>query len=721
LRGWLSSVLEVVLEDSGPFLCHGVEMFRKLTQDGNENGGSVVRRVTFVDRSFPIFLLFVTVSVAVLTLLFGVPLVSSSSQSDDGASLSAADPPANGIWVDTLDLNKIGPGWLRARAGKSVRNNPLSLNGIIYQHGLGSIALSEVTIDLKGEAARFLSQVGIDDGRRSGVGSVNFEVWLDNRKVTESGVLRSGQAPKLLSVDLTGARHMTLFIDNAGDGGRDDDADWAGAVIIMAAEAKSRPEAFKLPVEPPPPIASGSSPKPAIHGPRIFGTTPGRPFLFLIPATGDGPLTFSARSLPPGLNLDPGRGIISGSIKAEGSFTTNLTVRGPKGSASRELTIVAGTHKLALTPPMGWNSWNVWAQAVDSEKVRKAADGMVKSGLAAHGYQYINIDDTWEAKRSADGEIQTNEKFPDMKALSEYVHEKGLKLGIYSSPGPLTCARFEGSYNHEEQDASTFAKWGIDYLKYDWCSYTRIAKDRSLPELQRPYQVMRTALDKVDRDIVYSLCQYGMGNVWEWGNEVGGNLWRTTGDITDTWISLSNIGFSENGHEKFAGPGHWNDPDMLVVGRVGWGPNIHPSRLTQNEQMAHITLWSLVAAPLLIGCDMSEMDKFTIDLLSNDEVIDVNQDPLGRAGRRVSQDGRLEIWARPLWDGTLAVGLFNRGQTAIKVTANWSDLGLQGREPVRDLWQQRDLGTFAGAFSATVPQHGAVLVKIGKSRVRRQA
>jgi alpha-galactosidase len=250
-------------------------------------------------------------------------------------------------------------------------------------------------------------------------------------------------------------------------------------------------------------------------------------------------------------------------------------------------------------------------------------------------------------------------------------------------------------------------------LKYDWCSYAQIAKDATLAELQKPYRLMRGALDRVDRDICFSLCQYGNGKVWEWGASVGGNAWRTTGDITDTWISLSGIGFSEHNHENYAGPGHWNDPDMLVVGRVGWGPNVHPTRLSQNEQITHITLWSLVSSPLLIGCDMSEMDKFTIDVLSNDEVLAVNQDALGKTASRRWQDGRLEVWSRPLWDGTIAVGLFNRSQRAAKVTAKWSDLRLQGPQPVRDLWQQKDIGSFNNAFASTVPQHGAMLLKIG--------
>jgi len=651
-------------------------------------------------------------AVAALALL--APLTRSwSSQAQEVDALRASDPPANAIWIDSLDLSKAISN-RPPRAGRSVRNTPLTLGGVVYPHGFGTGSNSELLIDLKGEAVRFVAMVGIDDGRRTGVGSVTFEVWLDGKKAAESRLIRSGEAPKLFSVDLTGAKRLTLFIGDGGDSGRDDDADWAGAMIVLKPNAQSKPECFGMPVEPAPPIASGVSPKPAIHGPRITGATPGRPFLFQIPATGEGPLTFSAKTLPAGLVLDKNTGIISGSLKQAGATLVELTVRGPQGTGTRELTIVGGDHKLALTPPMGWNSWNVWARAVDADKVRAAADSMVKSGLVAHGYQYVNIDDTWEAQRDTNGEIQTNEKFGDMKALADYVHSRGLKLGIYSSPGPQTCARFEGSYQHEEQDARTFAKWGIDYLKYDWCSYGRIAKDQSLPELKKPYAVMQAALNKADRDIVYSLCQYGNGDIWEWGTEIGGNLWRTTGDITDTWSSMSGIGFSQSGHEKHAGPGHWNDPDMLVVGRLGWGPNIHPSRLSQNEQITHITLWSLQSAPLLIGCDMSQMDKFTIDLLSNDEVIDVDQDPLGKPAGRRAKEGRVEVWARPLWDGTMAVGLFNRNLEAAKVTAKWSDLGLQGSQPVRDLWQQKNLGGCTGSFSATVPQHGAVLVKIGR-------
>ncbi|HYL98298.1 MAG TPA: glycoside hydrolase family 27 protein, partial [Blastocatellia bacterium] len=338
-----------------------------------------------------------------------------------------------------------------------------------------------------------------------------------------------------------------------------------------------------------------------------------------------------------------------------------------------------------------------------------AAEMMIKTGLAAHGFQYINIDDTWEAGRNSSGEIQPNKKFPDMKGLADYVHTRGLKIGIYSSPGPQTCAKFEGTQGHEDQDAATYAKWGFDYLKYDWCTYRGF-------DLRKPYQVMRASLDKADRDIVYSLCQYGMGNVWEWGADVGGNLWRTTVDITDTWSSLSQIGFNQNGHEKYAEPGHWNDPDMLIVGKVGWGPSIHPTRLKPNEQITHITLWSMLAAPLLIGCDLTQLDDFTLALLTNGEVLDIDQDPLGHQARRVAGNGAVEVWARPLWDGTTAVALFNRGPARTTITAKWSDLAVDGPQPVRDLWLHKDMGRFHDSFSAEVPRHGAALFKIGSPK-----
>jgi len=656
-------------------------------------------------------------------MLAGICTVSTSFAGPANAQIAGNDKdivrlneaPADSVWVETLNLAYMSQDFGTPNPSKTVDGNPLTLGGVVFPHGLGSHAKSEIAINLKGVATKFVSMVGVDDERKSnGDASVTFEVWVDGKKVFASGVMRGGQAPKLVSVDLKGAKKLVLTVGDADDGISDDHADWAGAIILLAPGA-AKPVSIGVPVEPARLVIPVTSPLPEIHGARIVGTTPGKPFLFLISATGKGPLTYSAKGLPPGVKLDSASGILSGTVKSSGTYTATVTVKSDLGTISRKLTIVGGEHKLALTPPMGWNSWNVWAGNVDDAKVRAAADAMITSGLAAHGFQYVNIDDTWEGKRDGNGEILTNEKFPDMKATSDYVHSKGLKIGIYSSPGPKTCAGFEASYQHEVQDANTYAKWGIDYLKHDWCSYGGIAKNNSLEELQKPYFVMRDALYQANRDIVYSLCQYGMGEVWKWGAEVGGNCWRTTGDINDSWGSLHGIYSSQDGHEKFAGPGHWNDPDMLVVGAVGWG-NPHPSHLTPNEQVLHISLWCMLSSPLLIGCDMSKMDPFTVALLSNDEALDINQDPLGKPAGRVAFKDGLEVWARKLYDGTTAVALVNSTVQGSAINATWAELGLKGSLPVRDLWLHKDAGNFSGVYSVEVPAHGCVLLKIGKAK-----
>ena len=624
----------------------------------------------------------------------------------------ADKPPAGAIWLEKLDLKLMTQEWGSPHAAQSVEAKPLTLGGRTFPHGIGTHASSEWSIDLKGVATRFAAMVGVD-GEVGAHGSVVFSVWVDGKEVKRTDVLKGGAQPVALSVDLAGARQMILVVESGTDGIDYDHADWAGAMLMLVPGAGQEPVAIDTRDMSMPKIARGTAPEPAIHAPRVTGATPGRFFLFRIPATGEPPLRFSAQGLPAGLTLDPATGIITGSLAAEGRTNVALTVEGPRGRASSTLTIVGGQHVLAQTPPMGWNSWNVWGTSVDDAKVRAAADGLVKSGLAAHGYQYIDIDDAWEAGRDAQGRIQTNEKFPDMKALSAYVHSKGLKLGIYSSPGPKTCAGYEGSYQHDELDAKQWAEWGIDLVKYDWCSYGDLAKDPTVEERQHPYMLMRTALDACGRDIVYSLCQYGEGNVWEWGEKVGGNYWRTTGDIGDSWASMAGIGFNQNDMAPYAGPGHWNDPDMLVVGKVGWGPTLRDTGLTPNEQVTHITLWSLLASPLLIGCDLSQPDEFTLAVLTNPEVLEVNQDPLGRQATRVAKAEHVEVWARPLADGTMAVGLFNRGRAPAPVTAAWSDLGLSGKQPVRNLWQRADEGVFEGSYTASVPRHGVVMLRIG--------
>lgn len=635
-------------------------------------------------------------------LLFACP-------AESGAARQTAIP------LESLDLSNMVQDWDKPRAGKSVNGRPLSIGGVRFDAGLGTHSFSVLAVELDGQADRFEAQVGVDDEVGS-LGSVEFQVWLDKKKVYASGVLKGGQPPLPVRVDLRGAKKALFVVSEWTDGNPFDHADWANATIWMRKGAGFQPRSVPILDEPAPPLARGTDPRPAIQGPRITGSKPGNPFLFRVPATGEPPLYYEAENLPEGLTLDPTTGILTGSLVRSGTFETNLKVSNPLGEARRGLTIVGGEHRLALTPPLGWNSWNIWAASVDAEKIRQAAHCMVETGLADHGFQYICIDDGWVSHRDDRGRLVPQAKFGDMKALAEEVHALGLKLGIYSSPGPVTCQRLPASYGYEATDMQTFCEWGVDFLKYDWCSYGEIYSGDDLDELKKPYRIAREALDRCQRDIVLSVSQYGMGKVWQWAPEVNANMWRTTGDIGDSWSSIAEIGFSQAGLEDYARPGYWNDPDMLVVGMVGWGKDPRPTQLRPNEQILHITLWSLLAAPLMLGCDLGQMDDFTLALLTNDEVLAVNQDPLGKQARRAAVQGEREVWARPLRDGTLAVGLFNRGLFEARVEARWKDLGISGRQPVRDLWQRKDLGTYRGVFSASLPPHGARLIKIGRER-----
>jgi alpha-galactosidase len=372
--------------------------------------------------------------------------------------------------------------------------------------------------------------------------------------------------------------------------------------------------------------------------------------------------------------------------------------------------VSAQQNGLAARPPMGWNSWNHFRGKVDDATIRAQAEAMVSSGMRDAGYTYINIDDTWEGQRDAKGNIQSNSKFPDMKALADFVHSKGLKLGIYSSPGPKTCAGYEGSYGHELQDARTYAAWGIDYLKYDLCGLRTQMKSAPNPEaaykiMMDAYIKMRDALRSTGRPIVYSLCQYGDDAVWRWGTDVGGNLWRTTGDISDHYSRMAEIGFGQAGLARFAGPGHWNDPDMLEVGNGGMKPD---------EYRTHMSLWAILAAPLLAGNDLTTMTPETVALLTNRDIIAVDQDSAGKEGDRVSTEGPIEIWARPLADGSKAIGIFNRHPSALTATVDFQKLGFTGAVKAKDLWLSKDLGKIRSPYTATIPGHGVLFLRVSQ-------
>ncbi|BDI31622.1 hypothetical protein CCAX7_36730 [Capsulimonas corticalis] len=454
--------------------------------------------------------------------------------------------------------------------------------------------------------------------------------------------------------------------------------------------------------------------------------------------------------------MDPATGRITGQVDRPGTYLVTLKARGARGRDEKKLRIVIG-DQIALTPPMGWNSWNSWAWTVDQDKVLRSARALVAAGLDRHGWSYVNIDDTWQGKPDpATKALQANERFPNMKALTDQIHAMGLKAGIYSTPWMASYAMYPGSsasnpehtwvsppqdkrfiepnphhqfgaYSFAANDAKQWADWGFDYLKYDWN-----------PNDEAHTREMSEALKASGRDFVFSLSNSApFEHADDWARL--SNAWRTTGDIVDNYESLCQNGFTQSKWAPYSGPGHWNDADMMILGWVGWGPALHPTHLSPDEQYTHMSLWCLLSSPLLIGCDLEKLDPFTLSLLTNDEVLAIDQDPLGRAATQVSTAGgdvtlvgaapyashgetnsvtqpRLQVWAKPLEDGSQAVGLFNLGDATAEVTANFADLKATGEQRVRDLWRQKDLGAFRTSFTTDVPSHGVVLVKISRTK-----
>ena len=371
-------------------------------------------------------------------------------------------------------------------------------------------------------------------------------------------------------------------------------------------------------------------------------------------------------------------------------------------------TMEVPSNGLANTPPMGWNSWNHFGTNINDKLIRTISDAMVSTGMADAGYEYIVIDDGWEGGRDENGNIYPNSNFPDMKALADYVHSLGLKLGIYSSPGPKTCGGYEGSYGYELQDAETFASWGIDYLKYDWCGAMRIY-GYSKDNMRRAYQKMAVALQSTGRPIVYSICQYGLEDVWEWGEKAGGNLWRTTGDINDSWEKIEEIGFSQNELTPYAGPNHWNDPDMLEVGN---------GNLTVHKNQAHFTLWCMLASPLMAGNDLRNMSEETITILTNPDLLAINQDKLGIQGKRVNEINGIEVWSKPLNDGTIAVALFNRDDKRKRISFDLNDLRLNdSTELLYDVWLKKYIENPNKKLSYEIEAHGVTLFKTKRNKI----
>jgi alpha-galactosidase len=647
---------------------------------------------------------------------------------------------AETVWLDSLDLLNIRQGYGTAQVNRSMRETPLSIAGVKFERGVGTHANSTLWIDLGGGSTKFTATMGLDDAA-NGNGTVVFRVLGDGKKLFESEVMKPGTPGKKVDLSLRGVRTLLLQVADAGDGIGYDHGDWADAQFQVTG---TPPRTVPVPAEESTVLTPKPGPAPRINGPTIYGCRPGHPFLYRVPAQGDRPMKFSAKGLPVTLKLDAITGVISGATPPRGEYAVTLRAANKHGKTSRLFRIVSG-DTLSLTPSMGWNHWYAHYDRVTDAMMREAADILVSSGMADVGYQYVNIDDCWmnapkhsDPKRvgplrDSSGNLVPNRYFPDMRQLTDYIHGKGLKAGTYISPGPLTCGGFSGSFRHEAQDAKQFADWGFDFLKYDWCSYGHIAEGgdpaatniptwgKGSPTLEGykfPYQLMGDLLKQQDRDILFNLCQYGMGNVWEWGEAVGGHSWRTAGDLGFELDRIFEVALKNAEHRAWSRPGSWNDPDYLQIGWIGNAAANglpKPCPITPNEQYSYMSLWSLMASPLFFSGDMTKLDEFTLNVLCNPEVIEVNQDVLGQSAAVSMLNEATFVMVKDLEDGSKAVGLFNRGEFPADVSASWSLVGLYGKHVIRDLWRQKTLGTFDNEFKAPVPRHGVVLVRIQKA------
>ncbi len=648
--------------------------------------------------------------------------------------LAASSQQKNTLWLDELDVKYFSEGIPGINTNTNQGGGPMKIGGKDYSRGVGVQAVSVIPFLLDGHAERFIAEVGADDASNP-KSTFKFYVVADKKVLFESKGMKAGDQPEKIDVDLTGIKRFGLLVTVDSANIRKSYADWGNAQFVMKDNYK--PE--RIPDENKKDILTPPSPKtPKINSAKIFGATPGNPFLFTIAASGQRPMQFAADHLPKGLSIDQSTGIISGKIENKGTYVVTLRAKNTLGEATKELRIKIG-NTIALTPPIGWNGWNSWARDIDRQKVISSADAMVNKGLKDHGWVFINIDDAWQGERSGKyTALQPNEKFPDFQKMLDHVHSLGLKIGLYSTPWITSYAgypggssdfengiypdsirdnkrkfRYIGKYRFETSDAKQMADWGIDYLKYDWRIDINSAERMSI------------ALKQSGRDIVYSLSNSApIDSVLQWKRL--SNLWRTGPDIRDSWTSLYYSDFSLDKWGPYGGPGHWNDADMLIVGNVSTGSNLHATRLTADEQYSHVSLFSLLSSPLLIGCPIEQLDPFTLNLLSNDEVIEIDQDPLGSPARLLANENDVEVWVKKMEDGSYAVGLFNidgfgktpqsffrwGNEKSRTFELDFSKIGLQGKWKLRDVWRQKGLGTFNGNFKTTIPHHGVVLLRM---------
>jgi alpha-galactosidase len=605
------------------------------------------------------------------------------------------------------------------RPGKTVGNKTPSLGGTPMPDAFGMVGNCILNYDLKGKAERLSGVIGVDDSVDKAITeSIEVQVYGDNKRLWSSGPMKAGDKPIPLDVDVKGVKRLELFQDFSGNQFMKVQVAWAHMALTYTGTAPVAVFPRPTPFAGKPFITPAGPETPRITGARVFGVRPGSPFLFTVTASGRKPMTFSAKNLPQELHLNADTGQITGCLRTKGEYRVALTARNELGTSERELRIVVGDN-ISLTPAMGWSTWNAYLKQIDQLKVQKAAEFLVSTGLKDHGYLYVNIDDGWQGTRGGkDNALQPNDQFPDMKGLCDTIHRLGLKAGIYHTPWMSSYGRFcggtaatpDGKWDPEHpvfavgpcsflnQDAKQWAEWEIDYCKWDWILDS--------PDRAKDIMAVSDALKQSGRDMV---CALSNRAVIELGPTfvAQANSWRITNDFLPHWTYLANIAFCGDRWSQYAGPGHWPDMDMLVCG-VAWGRKVE---LTPDEQYLEMSMWCLMSSPLLISCELDKLDEFTLRLLTNDEVLDINQDPLGKPARRTLTRGPLEVWVRELEDGSKAIGFVNRGREPLEETVDLKALGLNGKYQVRDLWKRADVGTVEGKITVSPAPHGVQLYR----------
>jgi alpha-galactosidase len=645
----------------------------------------------------------------------------------------------NLVWLDDLPIQTFSEGLRPVKAKKNYESDTLRVNGVRFLRGIGAQTPCVIAFNIHKKALSFHAKIGNDDKGNPSL-SLSYFVLGDGKVLFEKRNMKMGDSPVSIDVSLKGIKQLGLLVlDTVGGiNNKRTYTNWIDAQVVMLGNEKieyvenSGKKYIQTPKNPA---------FPRINSPKIFGVRPGSPFLYNIVASGVRPIFYSAIDLPDGLSLNKETGQITGVLKEKLKHSVILTAENRKGKSSIELEIQVG-DAISLTPPLGWNGWNAWEQKIDKEKVIASANAMVHFKLKDFGWQYINLDDSWQGYRdSVTLSLQPNEKFPDIKGMFDYIHSLGLKTGIYSTPYISSYAGYVGAssdypkggethekimvnrpsfshigpYKFEKQDAKLMAYWGVDFLKYDW----RIDVASTIR--------MSEALRESGRDIILSLSNNApFEKAADWAKWA--QMFRTGPDIKDSWTSLYHTSFSIDKWAPFSGPGHWADPDMMIIGDVSIGPILHPTRLTPDEQYSHVSIFSLLSSPMLIGCPLERLDPFTLNLLNNIEVLDINQDPLGKPARFVGMENGVQLWLKELKDGTFALGMFNMAnygenpasyfrwgnEKNLPFTLNLVKWGLKGLWKIRDVWKQKEIGIFTSTFKTIIPHHGVKLIKLSK-------